>query len=284
VTLSLVCLLAAFAGGCAVERPIDPLDPKPRLIHLPGIAGDNPFERSYLSALQTGGLDVDTELYDWTQRTFWITNLQAYTANRASARGLASYLERLYRDDPGRPILLSCDSGGAGPLIWALEALPEDVQVEGVLLLAPALSADYDLTSALRRVRKSAYVFWSPGDGFVLDLGTRVFGTIDGKRVGAAGHRGFATPADADLEQYAKLVQVKYEPAWWGAYGHPGDHVGAMTVRFASGYLAPLLRDLVVAAVDDPNERAAIAAENVPAAASVTPPPGPTGGNVGEAR
>ncbi|HLL87827.1 MAG TPA: hypothetical protein VK324_00840 [Tepidisphaeraceae bacterium] len=239
---------------------------------MPGVAGDNPWERAYLNALRTGGLDAETELYDWTQRQFWITNLQAYDANRAAARGLASYLTKLHREKPDRPLLLTCDSGGAGPLVWALEALPDDVAVDGIILLAPALSHDYDLTRALRRVRKSAYVFWSPGDGLVLDFGTRMFGTIDGKRAAAAGSRGFATPADADLEQYRKLVHVKYEPTWFGQYGNPGDHVGAMTTRFASGYLAPLLTDLVTTATDDAADRAAVASDNVPPTAHVTPP------------
>ena len=31
-------------------------------------------------------------------------------------------------------------SGGAGPAVWALEALPPDVRVDSVLLAAPALS------------------------------------------------------------------------------------------------------------------------------------------------
>ncbi|HEV7301491.1 MAG TPA: hypothetical protein VGN72_19160 [Tepidisphaeraceae bacterium] len=245
----IIPLLVMMIGGCAIRRDTVPLDPKPMLVHLPGIAGDMPLERSYMSALQVGGFDADVHLYDWTGRNWWFKALRAYEDNRQAARELAEELTTFARANPNRPIFLSSDSGGAGPAVWALEALPADVMVEAVVLICPALSPDYDLSRALMRVRGQMLAFHSPRDGFVLGWGTSTWGTIDRKHVAAAGYGGFMLPRDArDAAQYRKLKSVAYDPAWWGRYNHPGDHTGAMGVRFASGYIAPLLTQMALEA------------------------------------
>ena len=63
------------------------------------------------------------------------------------------------------------------------------------MLLAPALSPGYDLTAALRAVRREIVVFWSPLDLIVLGAGTRLFGTIDRVKTVGAGLVGFRVPA-----------------------------------------------------------------------------------------
>jgi hypothetical protein len=83
--------------------------------------------------------------------------------------------------------------------------------------------------------------FVSSRDVLILGACTKMFGTMNGSHVEAAGRVGFVTPAEADREQYEKLLVYNYDPRWLWAYGHAGNHVGAMTTRFASGYLAPLL-------------------------------------------
>ena len=59
------------------------------------------------------------------------------------------------------------------------------------VLLAPALSPEYDLTAALRAVSREMVVFWSPLDIFMLGMGTKVFGTADRVRTAGAGLVGF---------------------------------------------------------------------------------------------
>ncbi len=240
-------LLIPLTGGCAVKRDIVPLNPKPLLIHLPGVAGDNAIEQWYLSALRTGGFDADTRLYDWTSKSSWITVLQEQERNRAQAERLATEVAAFATDHPERPIFISSDSGGAGPTIWMLEALPSNVNVAAVVLLAPAISPDYDLSGALRRVRGKMLVFSSPGDTLVLSWGTRTYGTIDGKRVAAAGVHGFTMPTTAiEPEQYRKLQPMPYNRDWFAEYGNNGDHTATMGTRFVSGFLAPLLTEMAL--------------------------------------
>ena len=78
----------------------------------------------------------------------------------------------------------------------------------------------YDLTAALRAVRREMVVFWSPLDVVILGAGTRVFGTIDRVRTVSAGLVGFRVPAARRARrrsvdgQYAKLRQVRWRPGW----------------------------------------------------------------------
>jgi hypothetical protein len=189
------------------------------------------------------------ELIDWPARQSPLAALQSPNLNRRHAAVTASTLAAFHRAHPERPMLTS-ESGGAGPLVWTLESLPPDVEVDGIVLIAPALSPTYDLTRALRHVRGKALVLSSSHDTFVLGTGTSTFGTIDGPRTSAAGLVGFTHPATADPAEYAKLDPRPYDPAWLWTYGNAGGHTDALGVRFASGYLAPILSAWARAATD----------------------------------
>ena len=114
--------------------------------------------------------------------------------------------------------------------------------VENVVMIAPALSPDYDLTGALRHVRGSMYVIYSEFDSLVLGVGTTLFGTIDGVQMEAAGKVGFVRPAGGDEGEYRKVMQVPYEPEW-ARYGNYGDHIGGMMRRFVEAVVTPMVME-----------------------------------------
>jgi hypothetical protein len=214
--------------------------PKPWLLHLPGIAGDTRIDRRLLQGIRDAGFAGEIEIYDWTGDHPGLVALRARQYNDAEAQKIADKITDHYRADPKTPILITSHSGGTGLCVWALEKLPPDVKVERVMLLASALSPDYDLSKALSHVRGKAYAFSSPNDGIVLGAGTSVFGTIDGKQCQAAGLCGFACPKNADEEQYAKLVPMPYDSAWI-KLGNIGDHIGVTSRAFAETVIAPIL-------------------------------------------
>ena len=240
-SLLLGCQATPGAGRASSATPLPA--GSTHLIHLPGIAGDTPFDRWWLDALREGGAADQTELYDWTCNDRWIGALQAIGRNHGEAIKVADRIAGKLRADPSGKVVLTAESGGTGIAVWALERLPPGMMVDEVLLIAPALSPDYDLSAALRHVRGRAFYFDSPADTLMLGFGTRLYGTIDGKRTVAAGLVGFRAPARSDAYQYRKLVEMKYEPGWlW--LGNFGNHTGAMSFAFARQYLAPmLLRD-----------------------------------------
>jgi pimeloyl-ACP methyl ester carboxylesterase len=210
------------------------------LIHLPGITGELSIDREFVRGIQQGGYQGEATIVDWTSGTLGIPALYAEKHNTAEAQKLADRLTQVRKDNPRGRIVLSAHSGGNGIAVWALERLPDGVRVDDVLLLAPALSPDYDLSKALRHVNGHVYAFTSPYDLFILGAGTLLFRTMDGKHADSAGRVGFVTPEGADAAQYGKLVQQPYQ-AEWMKYGNIGDHIGVMSRRFVATVIAPLV-------------------------------------------
>ena len=249
-------LLLAGCGIVPIYREAAPLPQRPYLLHFPGIAGDNPFDRAFLSALRDGGFDAEVHLCDWTVGRSHLAALQDEAANRTEAAKIAQMIEKQRRAEPARPIYLTSESAGAGVAVWALELLPAGVQVDGVILMAPAFSPDYDLSTALMHVRQKMLVYHSKLDWFTLGIGTSVFGTLDRRNTQAAGRVGFVRPPQADPVQYGKLEQVPFRGRWMWQYGHDGGHIGPLRPRFASGHLALRLTSLATQPASAPPEPA----------------------------
>lgn len=246
---SVVCAIVALPAICAAAEEVKPATRpiadanKPWILHIPGIGGESPIDATMIAGLRDAGFKGDIEVLPWVKKP-GLPALLAYEQNRQEAAKAAEQITRQFRAAPDAPIVLTSHSAGGAIAVWALEDLPEDVVVESVLLLLPALSPTYDLTRALSHVRGRAYVFSSPHDFMVLGAGTKVFGTMDGKRVRSAGMVGFDRPPGADEKQYQKIELHPYDPAWM-KLANIGDHIGVMSRPFSSKVLAPL----VVAAI-----------------------------------
>jgi pimeloyl-ACP methyl ester carboxylesterase len=239
---SLLAGVLAFMllGAAAPARAQTAQASKDYLVHMPGIAGYHWLDRQFLSGLRDAGFEGDIEVRDWPGDDPGLAALLARKRNRQEAQAVADMILARVREHPGGRIVLTAHSGGAGIAVWALEKLPDDVKVDTVLMLAPALSPRYDLSKALRHVRGNAYAFTSTFDAIVLGAGTSTFGTIDGVKCDAAGRCGFTVPDGADEKAYEKLVQVPYD-AKWMQEGNIGDHIGPMGFRFTRSVLAPLV-------------------------------------------
>ncbi|MFI5460094.1 MAG: serine aminopeptidase domain-containing protein [Isosphaerales bacterium] len=175
----------------------------------------------------------------------WFADLTNAANRDAKARLIADIVERHQTDWPGDPVFLVAKSGGSGVVVKALELLDE-AMVERVVLLAPALSPAYDLTRALRAVRREIVVFWSPLDVIILGAGTRLFGTADRVKSVSAGLVGFQVPPRGELDlakrhSYGKLRQVRWRPRM-ATTGYFGGHVGPDSPMFLRKYVVPLLR------------------------------------------
>jgi pimeloyl-ACP methyl ester carboxylesterase len=237
-------LFCVFLAGCSVPAPrpaplaIIPPTPHPYLLHLPGIGGTRKIDLYMTDGLKQGGFTGQIDIYDWTENDEGLSALVNDARHRRQAKIIAEKLTQQYDKDPTSPIYLSCHSGGAGLAIWALEDTPDRVKVRTLLLLAPALSPNYDLTKALRHVTGNAYSFNSLND--VVLWGCRWTGTVDGLKTDGAGRVGFTKPPAGDEQQYAKLIQFPYQSDWI-RLGDRGDHIGAMSRSFSREVLAPLV-------------------------------------------
>ncbi|HZK80590.1 MAG TPA: hypothetical protein VFC46_05965 [Humisphaera sp.] len=212
------------------------------LLHLPGIAGKRWVDDQMMLGFKDAGVAGVLDVYDWTGEDPGIAALHAYKRNQEQAQIVANLIADHFHRHPDVHILLSGHSGGTGIAVWALEKLPDDVKIDKLLLMASALSPGYDLSKALAHVRDKCYSFCSENDLIVLDVGCRMFGTIDGKRTEAAGAFGFLFPDGADMRQYDKLIQKPYDKVWL-RYRNVGDHMGCMLRPFARAVVAPLMID-----------------------------------------
>jgi hypothetical protein len=187
----------------------------------------------------------------------WHADLTNATNHEIRAQEIADTVVAFRREHPAasETVFLVGKSGGTGLIVKALEHLPAET-VASAVLLSPALSPTYDLTRALRAVRREMVVFWSPLDLIVLGAGTRIFGTIDRVKTVSAGMVGFRPPASGDAtgagpdpDPYRKLRQVRWRPSM-ATTGYLGGHVGPDNPAFLKKYVVPLLR------VGDPDQGA----------------------------
>ena len=207
-------VLTVSLGGCNSQpyRTAERLE-RGLVIVLTGIEGRSAINEDIMKGLDAGGVDWAIELYDWTAPLVPLYNLRAEAHNRQKAKVLARRIARYRWDYPRRAIVLIGQSGGGAMAIWTAEALLGGQEIDGIVLLAAALSPDYHLEFALERTKRGIVSFHSSRDWMFLGLGTIIYGTMDGEHTASAGQVGFALPEDKPSRQgYEKLFQVAWKP------------------------------------------------------------------------
>jgi pimeloyl-ACP methyl ester carboxylesterase len=220
---------------------VGPSEPSGLLIVAGGVGGLDLCGFGLRRAVKAAGLPYAVEAVVWGHGFGrWYSDLSDVENHGRQADRIAGRIRDYRREHPGLPVFVVGKSGGAGLAIKALERL-EDDSVERAVLLAPALSPRYDLSRALRAVRRDMTVFTSPLDVVILGVGTRLFGTIDRVRTFGAGLVGFAVLDGDRGHSYEKLRQVRWRPGMVGL-GHLGGHFGTDLPRFLRASVVPLLR------------------------------------------
>lgn len=217
------------------------------VVILPGIEGPSYWNHSIARGLADGGVHNAIQIYDWGTKIpgGMLINLADYERNRAMAASLRDHVLDYRRAHPAGGVHLIGHSGGAGIAVMAAEMLPSDNPATTLILLAPALSPEYDLNPALRNVTGGIFSYYSKYDTALLGVGTTVAGTMDRRHTMAAGAVGFRRPqgsSDSDSSPYRKLHQVAWSPSM-RRYGHIGDHMGWADRAFVRRYLAPLVKE-----------------------------------------
>ncbi len=240
--ISLIILLAALAG-CNSQPYVTPerLD-RGLVIVLPGIEGRGPLNEAICRGLDAGGVDCAIELCDWTSALLSVYNLRAESRNRRKAAKIARRIAVYQWDYPGRPVVLVGQSGGGAIAVWIAESLPAGHDLDGIIMIAPALSPKYMLDFPLERAKRGIINFYSGRDWVFLGMGTLIYGTMDGYHTASAGMMGFDVPeAGGRPKVYDKLFQIGWQEKM-ARTGHTGGHLSSGTGRFVSNYVAPFVR------------------------------------------
>jgi pimeloyl-ACP methyl ester carboxylesterase len=251
VRLIRLCLLACLLAGqgCARMMNVHSVDRQSRgyTLVLNGIEGAHVGHAGFVTGLKSGGVDSEIEVVDWTTGTpaLMLMHLRHETRNRHQAEQIAAKIVQYQDQHPGRPVNLVGHSGGGAMVLLTLEALPSNRRIDSAILLAAAISPDYDLRPALQKVDRGLWNYSSfAGDSVLLVAGTTAFGTVDGRHTISAGAVGFRLPPDAseaDRQLYRdKLFERPYRPQM-ALSGNLSDHYGPMNPLFARNELAPIL-------------------------------------------
>ena len=194
--------------------------------------------------IRAGGFPGAGEMFTWeTGKGLMADQTEAVSKKRASAARLAREIQIFQQEYPGAPVNLLSFSAGAAVAVFALEALPESVKVDRVIMLGASISDDYDLTQALKRVRDVMIVYTSTHDKMLGDL-MKFSGTADRTDAPGAGIHGFVLPPGATAETQA-LYRAKIRTTPWTeqmkADGDHGKHFDNVKPEFVRDYVAPYL-------------------------------------------
>jgi pimeloyl-ACP methyl ester carboxylesterase len=209
VAVAMLCTFLPADAGPVAPRP-------PGVVFIVGgIGGMDPLNLCVPLALPRAGVPHELRPFTWTHgKGHLLRDLQDLPFLLARATELADAVRAVKEAEPDRRIYLLGHSAGAAVSLAAAEQLPPGT-LERIVLLAAAVSPEYDLRSALRATRGEIVCFNSTCDILFLAWGTSLFGTADRVYGPSAGLGGFLPPADLDEEGralYGKVVQVQWRP------------------------------------------------------------------------
>lgn len=194
--------------------------------------------------LLAGGYPGAGEMFTWETGDGLMADQDASVKfKRAKAKDAAAKMIKHAAEYPQPPLDILGFSAGTAVAIFALEYLPESVQVDDMVLLGTSISRDYDLTKALKRVKGHVYIYTSTHDrmlGFLMPFS----GTADRKFDDpGAGITGFVLPKGASAAT-RKLYAEKIITIPWTAKmekdGDYGRHFNNVKMEFIRDQVAPL--------------------------------------------
>ena len=237
--LLLACAAATAADGpvrrwdCGPELVATPSQAEGRLLILPGVGNTRFHLAGFVAEAESRLPRFDVEVRPWGVPFMTIHNLRAHERNEATAEGIAAEIAEWRRAHPDAPFYLVGYSGGGGMATLVAAALPDDVVIDRLVLVAPAISPDYPLAhEVLPHVREYVVNYASERD-LQVGWGTRTFGTIDRKSTASAGAIGFAAP-------HERLLEYRWSTADL-AVGHAGNHLAYLSGRWQAAKLLPAL-------------------------------------------
>jgi pimeloyl-ACP methyl ester carboxylesterase len=243
-------LLLLVGSGCssvphrvASAPPSGAPEPQVIVFSVDGAGNFQGISNACKDWVHQDNLPIHIHTFEWSHgyRRIFADHLDMCHGRREGQK-LAEQIRCYCRDTPtALPVYIIAHSAGSLPALVAAEYLPPDC-VERIILLAPSVSAKYDLRPALRCARQGVEVFHSRRDRGYLGLGMAVFGTTDRRRSAVSGRIGFRAPNDdgCDAALFARLHQHEWhESMSWT--GYTGGHFTIQKTDFLRAYVRPLL-------------------------------------------
>src|SRR5579871_767515 len=129
------------------------------VIVVDGAGGFEASSKTISRCVVEMNLPFEVMSFHWTHGFMRVAADQMHASHmRRESKKLSDLVLACRSQSPSNPIFLVGHSVGCGLVLWAAENLPPDT-VEGIVLLAPAVSADHDLRPALASSRRGIDAF-----------------------------------------------------------------------------------------------------------------------------
>lgn len=182
----------------------------------------------------------------WTSYLGWGVDHLVEARRGRKAEKLADRIVEIRMQDRDGYLALMGLSAGTAVILDALERLPDDVQVDYVVLFQSSVASDRDLSVALRHVKYDLLATSARWDALLAALPV----SADGQFAEPAGRAGFQRPGnltEAQRRQYSKVVNIPWKKSYsrYG-WGRLGDwHVSSTSSQFVRRVIAPHIRRTV---------------------------------------
>jgi pimeloyl-ACP methyl ester carboxylesterase len=244
-------MLVAAAVATAADAPADRWDcgPAPprsvspvagRMLILPGVGNTEFHLAGFVARAEAQLPRFEIEVRPWGLPFLTMHNLRAHERNVATAESIAAEIAAWRRAHPNDPFYLVGYSGGGGIATLVTAALPEDVRIDRLILVAPAIAPDYPLARDVLPHVRDIVVNYSSERDLQVGWGTRTFGTIDRQYTVSAGAIGFDAIDPRLLEHRWSMAEAPF--------GHLGNHLAYLNPRWQAAKLLPALDPSVGAA------------------------------------
>jgi len=242
--LAVAVLVMVVGAGCQSASRTRQFEQFGKAYYLDG-AGNLGFgHETVVQGLRQAGVAGDVENIIWTTFTGPLGDQLIRVNARLRAKDLTRKIVEYKQRHPDAPVYVIGLSAGTGVATWAVESLPDAMQIDTMVLLGSSLSSGYDMSKALTHVRDKVHVIYSPRDA-VLTGFIPVTGTIDGQYlVEPAGLVGMRAPGGASSEAQALYSEKINNIPWCPAFerlDYAGGHTDGTSFRFVRHYIGPKL-------------------------------------------
>lgn len=203
---------------------------------LGGIEGPSIYNLWMVWGILRSGYRGSVVRFDWNAGVpFWrsLVNLASRSHHRRQTQRIVEFIRAYDAEHPGSPVNLVAQSGGCWIVLRVLGRLPEAVNVNTAVLIAPSISPGRNVGLAAARCASGLVSVRSAGDFFFLGVGTVLLGTSDRVHVPSAGFVGWRRRPD-------RLVDVRWRPEWI-RLGYIGNHTTSTAPGFIRAVIGPLL-------------------------------------------
>ena len=230
----IICFAYLPAGCNEPQSPFaDTFQGQDTVLIFPGVVNTKGHLKGVRTLIRETHPKFVTHAYVWGTPLLSLHNLHDQEGNRERAATLGREIAEYRRTYPEAVIDLIGYSGGGGFAAFVVEALPDGLTINRLLLIAPALSLDYPFREkVLPHISEFVTLYASSWDT-QLRFGTAIAGNMDGSNRGCIGVTGFGF-------EHPRVIELHWDSSMIGDL-HLGNHTSYLSSAWQRKFLLPAI-------------------------------------------